>query len=267
MILFRQYFRIHGSGLVSWSGINGLMAWALAATSKPMESGNALGGFMLKLAEKVPPGLRGLFGVAPGLSAIDSLVQAKIGFWMAIALPIYASLLAVSSVGAEVDRRTADFLLALPVGRQQVIISRWWVMVLNSAILALVTWSALCGGLAFYGVSGKYQGYFWVIAEAWLLGVAVGSMAMLVSLRVGDYGQAVKGSLAGAGALWAVDFGMQVASVPRIARAWNPFSYFDPFNILVRGGLLLGDVLVLIFMSQAMLWLSVVTFESKQVET
>ncbi len=265
MTLFKQYFRVQRSGLIIWAGSSGFLAWALAVTAKPLELGGSLASLIEKLADKLPAGIRGLFAMAPGLSPIDSLIQAKLGFWMTLALPIYGCLLAVSAVNREIDRGTADFLLALPVERRQVLVARWGVMALNLGAVALVTWATLSVGLVMNHVIGRFSGYFWMIAQGWLLGLAVGSLAMLGSMWAQGYEQAVKWSLGAVGVLFSVDLGMRVASISRSVRFLNPFSYFDSVEPLLRNSLIWGDAVVLLATSLISLWLAVRVFQSKQI--
>jgi ABC-2 type transport system permease protein len=264
--LFKQYFRTQRSGLVIWAGINGLLGWALAATAKPMETTNALTNFITRIMEKLPESVRALLGIAPGVSAIDNLIQAKIGFWMAIALPIYGCLLAVAAVSKEIDRGTADFLLALPVDRTQVLVARWAVMVANLTVVVVTTWAALSGGLLISGVTGNFRGYFWMIAQAGFVGLAMGSLAMLGAMWAPDYERAVKWSLAAVGVLFSVDLSMEMASMPRMARAFNPFSYFDTVEPLRRSGPMWAEAAALLIISIVALGAAVRVFRSKQIE-
>jgi ABC-2 type transport system permease protein len=264
--LFKQYFRAQRSGLLIWAGFNGFMGWALAATAKPMETASALGNFMTRIMERLPENLRALLGIAPGMSPIDSLIQAKLGFWMAVALPVYGCLLAVAAVSREIDRGTADFLLALPVDRKQVLVTRWEVMAVNLAVVVLTTWSALSGGLVMSGVTGNFRGYFWMIAQAGFVGLAIGSLAMLGSMWAPDYERAMKWSLAAVGVLFSVDLSMKMASMSRLARSFNPFSYFDTLEPLRHSGPMWTDAAALIAVSLAALWAALRVFQSKQIE-
>lgn len=265
-MLFRQYFRVQRTALLIWAGIDGFMGWALGSSAKQAEVGNVLGRFLTDVMDKLPSSIRALVGIAPGISPVDNLVQAKMGFWMAIALPIYGCLLAVAAVSREIDRGTVDFLLALPVDRRQVLIARWEVMAVNLALVALTTWGALTGSLVLGGVAGNYRGYFWMITQAALVGLAFGSLAMLASMWAPDYESAMKRSLGGVLVLFAVDMAMEMAGVPRLARAFNPFSYFSTLEPLLHSGPMVTQAAVLLAISGVSLWLSVRVFRQRQIE-
>ena len=266
MTLFRQYFRVQRTGLLLWAGINGFMGWVLGTTAKQMEATSALSNFMAGVMDKLPNSIKALLGVAPGMSAVDNLIQAKIGFWIGIALPIYGCLMAVAAVSREIDRGTADFLLALPVDRRQVLVARWGVMAANLAVVAVTTWGALTAGLAIGGVAGNYRGYFWMIAQAAFLGLAVGSLALLASMWASDYERAMKRSMAGVLVLFSLDMGMEMAGMPPLARAFNPFSYFSTLEPLLTSGPMIPEAGALLAISAASLWLSVRVFQKRQIE-
>lgn len=266
MILFRQYFRVQRSGLLIWVGINSFLGWALGASVEDMETASALSSFIAKAMERLPSAVRALLGMAPEVSAIDNFIQAKIGFWMAIALPIYGCLMAVAAVSREIDRGTADFLFALPVERQEVILARWSVMVVNLTTVVIATWGSLCVGLSMGGVAGNFRGYFWMISQAGCVGIAIGSLALLASMWAPDYERAIKRALLGVGILFFADIAMEFLSVPRFTRALNPYSYFDTVQPLLRGGPVWEDVAPLAAMSLLALWLSMRTFRTRQIE-
>ncbi|MGE5579386.1 MAG: ABC transporter permease subunit [Bacillota bacterium] len=266
MALFRQYFRVQRTGLLLWAGINGFMGWVLGSSAKQMEAGNVLSDFLTGIIEKLPETIRALMGIVPGLSPVDTLVQGKLGFWMSIALPIYGCLLAVAAVTREIDRGTADFLFALPVKRRQVLIARWSVMVTNVIIVAITTWAALSGGLLAGGVQGNLRGYFWIMIQAALLGVAVGSLALLGSMWSRDYEKAMKRSLGAVLLLFAIDMGMEMAAMPVLVRSLNPYYYFSTLEPLLRSGPMIREAAVLIVVAVVALWASVRVFSQRQIE-
>jgi ABC-type transport system involved in multi-copper enzyme maturation permease subunit len=264
--LFKQYFRVQRTGLLLWAGINGFMGWVLGASAKQMEATNALSNFLTGVMEKLPKSVQALMGFAPGISPVDNLIQGKIGFWMAIALPIYGCLMAVAAVSREIDRGTADFLLALPVDRKQVLVARWEVMALNLTVVAITTWGTLVAGLRIGGVPGNYVGYFWMIAQAVLLGLSMGSLALFASMWASDYEKAMKRSLAAVLVLFSIDIGMEMAGFPRITRAFNPFSYFSTLEPLLRRGPMVPEAITLLAISGVALALSARQFQKKQIE-
>lgn len=261
MILFRQYLRSQRTGLLIWLGAGVLLALALAASSGAMQQSDLIE----RMAPKLPPALRALLGLVPGLSGVDSFVSAKLGVSMGLVLPVYACLLAIAAVTREVDSRRMDFLLALPIERTRLLVARWFGMATDLAVLALGVWAALVIGLKANHISGSYVGYLWMFLQAWFLGLACGSLAMLASVFIDDYGAAVRYVLGGLGVLFSLDLGMKVANVSKLGRAFNPFTYFDAARPIAERHLLWGDAVVLLAASLAAAWLADRAFARKQI--
>ena len=261
MTLFRQHFRGQRTGLLVWLGANIAVTLMVASLGNSASQSQALS----QLVAGLPANIQALFGLSPGLSPVDSFVQAKLGFTIILVFPIYACLLAISAVTREVDRHTADFLLALPIDRARLLLSRWAVMAVNIGILGLGMWVALVAGLKGIGVTGSWWGYFWMVTQAWFLGVAVGSLALLASVWIDDYGAGTKYTLAGVGALFALDLGMRVNPPPWWALIWNPFAHVDSARSIVESRLLLGDAAALVVITALALALAVRFFADKQI--
>lgn len=261
MTLFWQHFRAQRNGFFIWLAASVVTILAVASAAKSMGQSD----LMNKLGQVAPPALQALLGMLPGLSPVDGFIQAKVGAGMAMILPVYACLLAMSAITREVDRSTADFLLTLPVDRTRLLVARWGVMVVNLAILTLSLWVALVAGMKASQVSGSFGGYFWMLAQVWLLAVAVGSLALLLSLWIDDYSLGVKATLAGTGALYVIDLGMRVAGISKWGRSFNPFTYVDAARTVMEGHLPWGDAAVLAAASGLSLWLAVRAFGRKQI--
>lgn len=262
MVLYRQYMRAQRNGMLIWVGAHVLLVLALAATAPAVQSNDLMSRFVSKL----PPALQALTGLIPGLTAIDGFIAAKLGVWMAVVMPIYGCLLAVAAVTREVDNGSMDFLLALPVERGRLLISRWLGMATNLALLAGAVWLTLVVSFKAQGLTGSFGGYFWLMAQTWFLGLALGSLAMLASIWLDDYGNAVKYTLGAVGGLYAIDLGLKIANVAKLWRGFNPFAYLDPALPIMQNHLIWGDALVLTATALISLWLAMRAFRAKEIQ-
>lgn len=261
MTLFWQYFRAQRNALLVWLAVMMLMAVAVGAAAKGIESSN----LMEQLSARLPAGLQALMGVVPGLSVVDSYIDAKLGFMLGLILSAYGCLMAIGAVTREVDRGSVDFLLSLPVERWRLLVARWGVMATNLAIVLLGTWAALVPTLNAQGVVPNTAGYFWMMAQTWFLCVCLGSLTMLGSLWIDEYGTAVKYSLAGLGLLFSIDVALRVANVGKLGRGFNPFAYLEIAQTMLHRHLLWGDALVLLAASMLALWLATRVFARKEI--
>lgn len=262
MILFRQYARLQRTGLIVAAALMAVLVLWLAASAPAVRQED----FMTKLAEKVPTELRSLLGLAPGLSAVDAFIQTKLGLNMVWILSVYACLITVGAVVREVDSGTADFLLALPVDRARLVVARWAVMCANTGVVAATTWVALVAGLRAYGVDGAFAGYFWMLFQAWLVAIAVGSLALWATIRFNDYGAGVKLTLGAVSALVIIDVLLRAVRAPRLVLALSPFAYYDAAQLIATRRPMYGGAAVLLAVSAAAVWMAARGFAAREIE-
>lgn len=261
MTLFRQYFRAQRNALLVWTAAMMLMALAVGTAAKGIEGSNLLE----QLSAKLPAGMQSLMGVVPGLTVVDSYVDAKLGFMLGLVLSAYGCLIAIGAVTREIDRGSVDFLLSLPIERWRLLVARWGVMAVNLGIVLAGVWVALVPSLQAQGIDPNSLGYFWMLIQMWTLCVCLGSLAMLASIWIDEYGTAVKYSLAGVGLLFAIDVALRVANVGKLGRGFNPFAYLEIAQTMLHKHLLWGDAAVLLAVSGAALWLAARAFARKEI--
>ncbi len=259
--LFWQYFRARLPGMLVWVGASVVLALVTAASAPAFVEGGSMSGLMKAL----PSSLQAMMGAPEGLSPLDGYVATQVTKNLAVVVVLYAVLLSLSIVSREVDLHTIDFLLALPTGRKNVLLSRVGVLLVNTAVQSLAIWAFLCADLSAMGLKGSFGGYGLVMFNVWLLAVAMGGTSLLASMWVDDYSLAVKLFLGLAAGSYVLEFVMRAAGVSRIGRFFSPFSYVDPVATLRMGRLGWVDVLVLVGVGLASLAASVRVFERKQI--
>jgi len=259
--LFLQHCRAERTGLLIWAGISSLLAFALSQAASGVVGTNSLAGMLKGL----PQSLQVAFGNIAGLSPLDSYIAIKVGPSVTLLLTIYAVLLALSAVTREVDRRTIDFLLALPVSRRHVLMARASVLVVYTGLVGLLTWAILCTGLTTAGLPSLWVPYGLLILGQWLLAVTVGALVLLVSLWVDDYAIGVKMAMGAVSLGYILEVTLRISGMSRWARAWSPFSYADAAEILRRGTLPWADVSILVVVAAVAIGASLAVFERKQI--
>lgn len=260
MTLFWQQFRAQLTGLLIWLLSGLVLVFALTRTAQ----GAVVGG--VDLFAQLPEEMQRLIGLRPDLSAIDSYVAGKIAPSAVLVLLLYAAVVALSIVTRDVDRRTIDFLLSLPIGRRQVLLARSAVLAVNTGLMGAVLWGACIADLQSQGLLDGATGRYWLIfLGQWLLALAVGALTLLGSLWVDDYSLAIKLFLGLLSGLYFLEMGMKAAGVSRLARLFSPFSYADPAAILAEGRLPTTDLVLLVGVAFAALAASLAVFDRKQI--
>lgn len=261
MTLFWQHFRAYFSGLLIWMGATALLTVAITRAAPAAVIDDATFSAM----QALPEAIRNMLGYQEGLSALDSYIVLKFSSWAALIGGLYAPLLALSIVTREVDRRTIDFLLALPVERARVLLSRVGVMLLNSGLVVLTMWLVLRYDLAAQGLEGSWGGYALMLINTWLLVIAIGSVALLTSIWIDEYSLGVRLWLGGVTGIFFLDLAMKAAGLSRWQRVLSPFSYADGPKVLQTGEIPLIDAVVLIGVTVAAVAASVWAFQRKQI--
>lgn len=262
MTLFLQYFRAQLRGLLLWSFFIGLLVFALAQNAPSLTADGSLE----KLMAQMPPAIQNMMGNPVGLTPIDGFITLELGLWLSLLFSLYGVMLTLGIVTREVDRRTIDFLLSLPVDRRQVMLGRIGVVVLNTALVALFSWLILYGSLTGGDHGADLGGYAKMILSQWLLAMALSGLCLFSSIWIDDFSFGVKAWMGGISTAMFLEFILRAVMTHRWVRFWSPFSYVDAPEIL-RAGLPAADIVILILLAVLGFGLSVPAFERKQITT
>lgn len=261
MTLFWQHFKAQLAGLLIWTGaaVGMMMVMANAAPSF------IANGILEQYLATLPEVLVKMAGLEPGLAPLDGYVAAQVGKSVTLVTPLYAVMLALNVVTREVDRRTIDFLLAMPVRRAEVILARVAVMLTNTGILTAAMGLAMYLAFKSAGLEGNWAAYNLIFFNIWLLGAALGGITLLASLWVDDYGLGVKTALGLVSTAYFLEMVFRALDLSRTARLLSPFSYLDATRILKNGALPVADTLILALVALVTIGLSLPVFERKQI--
>jgi ABC-2 type transport system permease protein len=264
MTLLKQQAKQEWASLLIWGLVLGGLLFFLINLYK------AMGASLVQLEELVrqmPDAMRAVYGGNVSLQTLPGFLQAyALGPWIWIPFLIYTALFAVSITTREVDRRTMEFLLALPVSRWQVITSRWGGMALALLLLALAQFLAIWAGVLSLGEQPEAGRYLLAELNLWLLMLTMGSIMMVIDLFIDDYGRGVGINLGISLGLYVYHITTEQATgLLRQVREALPFAYFDSARILGAGEVPWSDLGILVGISLACLALAVILFQRKQI--
>lgn len=260
MTLFRQYFRTQLSGLLIWAGAAALTMLMMTRSTPTDNSAEA----MQALIGKMPESFKIMFGVTDKLGTVDGFVAIKIAPTITLILCLYAVILALGIVTREIDRRTIDFLLGMPVDRRSVLVARVGVLACNTALVGALMWTIMRVDYGMLGLQGSFERFAQLIFANWLLAMAFGALTLLSSMWIDDYSFGVKLWLGAVAAGYFAELILRAAGLTRWQRFFSPFSYADGTNILTDG-LTVADPLVLIGIIVAAVLAAIPVFERKQI--
>ncbi|HEY3367727.1 MAG TPA: ABC transporter permease subunit [Symbiobacteriaceae bacterium] len=256
MTLFRQFFSAHLKGLLIWIAVAVLMALSGTRSAAMFMNTN--------MWETLPQSVMSMYGNVAGLSPVDIYLTLIIGKGTVLIPTLYAVLMALSIVTREVDRRTVEFLLALPVQRTQVLTARIAVLVVNVTLVAGSIWAVQRFDMAAQGFQGDWGHHGLVFINLWLLSLALGAVTLAASMWIDDYSVGVKLCLGIVVLGFILSMVMRAAGVSGAVSAISPFSYLDIGGVMRSGRIATGDAITLAVALAAGLAVSFWAFNRKQ---
>lgn len=266
-MLMKQHAKSEWVSLLVWSLILGafvfftVLLWNFALTQGMMAD-------LESIMRNIPAALRGALGFESFATLNNWLQFYSVNFAGFMALPIlaYVALFAASMVTREMDRRTMEFLLSLPVSRWQVIVSRWGNLAIALAVLHVAHFVALVLGVLSVGEEPAIGRYLLVELNAALLYLAIGSVMLVVSLLTDDYGRGLVFTFLIGYGLYFLHAGTDGAQgLLGKLHAALPFGLFNAQAILGQGDFPTSDLIGLVLYAVGGLAVSGWLFQRKQI--
>jgi ABC-2 type transport system permease protein len=231
--IFRQELQMHLRSVVSWS----VAILALVLIFGSLYSGFAADAALLnQMMEKFPPQLLAAFG----MTGVDlSTVLGYFGLlflFVQICLAVQAANYGFGLVSIEEREWTADFLLAKPVGRTQILTSKLLAALSALAITDAVVWLSTFGFIGLFTAGKPYEAGSLVlvllsIIPFQLFFLAVGLVISLLVKRIRNVTPYAMG----------LAFGMYLLSAfgdmlgESVLEKLTPFKHFDTGYIVQHG--------------------------------
>jgi ABC-2 type transport system permease protein len=185
--------------------------------------------------------------------------------YMGLVLGAYIIFMAASFAAGEIEQKSSELLLSLPVRRESLILSRFTAMLPFIALIVLAELAAIYSGARYIGedASIKWFGYAMLFMGFFL--VAVGAMALLISTLMSDGRKAALVSLGVLLAMFLVEnIGSMVTSI-EWARKLSLFHYVKLNAIVVSHDVNWMNAGVLLAVAAVCLALAVIVFRQRDI--
>jgi ABC-2 type transport system permease protein len=215
---------------------------------------DSLGGVdqLKEFYEQYPESIRDLFGEAD-FSTIDGWIHIELLSWMPLVLGIYGGIFAAGNVSREIEQRTLDFVLGLPVSRTAFILSRIAAGAVNQAVICALVWLLLVVEVALVGHTPSAGKYALALLSAYLLGIALFFGYVLIATFVDEQARLIGIAIGGTLVLYIATGVLRTADAPAPVRWLSPFEHYQsadiiagntvqvlPFAVLVVGAVVAG---------------------------
>ena len=211
------------------------------------------------------PAIQALIGKAATLTTFEGFLTLFSFSYMGLIVGGYIAFVAASFLAGEIEQKTIDLLLSLPLRRERLVLLRFAVLVPILVLLMLVLFAAVFAGTAVAGLSTSLVWVAYALVYLCLFGLAFGAIAMLISAMLSDGRQAALLSL---GVLFAMYFAETVGStVPGldVVTKLSLFHYVNSSDILVGHTLSAVNAVVLLVVLVVFLALAVLAFRRKEI--
>jgi len=262
MVLLKQQWRADRWTVLTWCVVVAFLTWMASGLYQVLNEVGLLTEFH-NLIRTMPQAFRALFG-GEDLNLFGTFVASiEYNALMAIAFMIFVATYVPGLISKEVDQRSSEFLLSLPVKRSSVLATRWLSMALSLAVITAVQWATL---LIVTGEQAQPVRYLWASINMYLLFLQVGTLLLLVSVFVDDYPRSTA-VCAGLVVLLFFYHGMteEATGLLSAVRKGLPFARFDPDAIIGSGLVPVTDMALLALGTAPILCIAVLAFERKQV--
>ncbi len=266
-MLIAQQWRRQASGLLGWSValFATTLLTLLAVTS--LLAGPSLEQITL-LIEQLPPALRAYMGVTAGEITVNTWVISLVLRTVApLVLTVYTALAALSVLTRDMDQGVADFLLALPLRRERLLLSRFSVVVFNIAILHGTLLLGVLLGTRMIGYEPRWREYALVVLNGYLVQAALASLVLLVTVFLDDYTQGLFAALGMSLGLYFLALTIEPGTKAAGLRWVSFFTYARPNEIMRTGGIPPGDAAILLISFACLLAAAILLFGRKQIST
>jgi ABC-2 type transport system permease protein len=189
--------------------------------------------------EKMPESIKALAGLQdlpPGLGlSLETFVSLEfMSFWAAL-VAIYAVFAAGGIVAREVERGTMDLILAQPLSRTRLVLSKLAVFVTGVGIIALGSFVGMLAGIVLTSERVSLGNTALALFQGWSLVLAVGSYSLLFSCLTLDPRRTLLLSGTITAAFYILNFTAPALKSYTWVGRFSLFHYFAPEPILRTG--------------------------------
>lgn len=263
MVLLKQQWRGDRGNLIGWAVALALLNWFMVSMYRSLIASGMLSDLVTAL-EAMPAVMQAwLAGGTPLITFSGFVAGTLYNGMLPILLAIYVGLYIPGIITRDVDERNIEFLLSLPVRRTAVIVTRFLGFLAGLAGILLIQWASLLVVAARDGDASRY-----LIADLnlFLLFAAVGALILLVSVFVDEQTRGMAVSMAlSLGMFFAHLLTEAATGAAARARKLLPFAHFNPGSIISFGKVAWWDLIGLAIAAAALVCLSIVAFQRKQI--
>lgn len=262
--LFKQAIKDHLGSVLTFAVSLFLYAWLLVAIIPTVLKAK---GFE-ELVKSYP---KAILALAAGTSQVNIFTVEGflsiefLTLWWIIILAGFAIAFTTAIIARETDEGTIEVLLAQPISRSSMVLTRFAALAFYILVLIAVSLASIVLLAAAYDVKLKSANLLPVGFLAFLFVLAISAYTLLLSLVVKGRGKAVVWSVTVLFVFHLVNALSEFNKTVKKFRFLSLFRYYDPYKILRTGHILWRDLTVFALVSVICIALSLLLFRKKDI--
>lgn len=262
--VYGKTLRDRRRGVIGWSiGLTALAAYTSALWPTVRDSAEDLSG----LVERLPEAVRALTNSTFDFTTPEGYLSSQpFGFMVPLLLLIFLIGWGARTVAGEEQDGQLELVLATPVPRRQIVAEKLGAILTGALVVTVVLWLAYTLGDAAVGLGVGAGTLAALVANAALLALTFGTLALAVGCATGSRPLASVVASTAAAATYLLDAFANLVDALEPVTLVSPWRYYDPQGVL-RGSLEAGDVLVLVGLTIAFSVIALLSFERRDIAT
>jgi ABC-type transport system involved in multi-copper enzyme maturation permease subunit len=258
----RQHLREQRLAILVWAAMAALMSVIVAGTAPAMADPRLMKQFIAQLPE---PALNLIGRPDSYTSLLDYYIAFK---WLGI-MPLLGSVFAATSamgiIARDIDRRSADFPLSLPVSRACLLSARFAAQAMGLSVLYFGAFIALSLRLVSQGSDGSFVRYALYFGGCYCVSLAFAAGALLLSLTLRAYGSAARYAVLLTVGAYLLEVLNRLLQGPKVVGWFVLYGFTRTEDAIGLGAFPVGAVSAGLGLAALLLWLSARVFAQKQI--
>jgi len=200
------------------------------------------------------------FGTFDGFLSVEYFNQ----MWVIVMIAFSVSF-ATGAIAAEIEKGTMELLLAQPISRRSILVTRHLLFEMGLLFLIAATLLPIALGAPMVGADLNYTGLLALIVPAFLFFTAIGSVTFMFSTLFNSRGVAIFLSLGLIIFSYALDILARINETISNIHFLSIFYYWDPYRYLHAIDFAWGDIAILAGISLLTTAAAIIWFERRDI--
>lgn len=258
--LMKQQWLTNRISLLIWAAILALLGVTIVATY-PGESNSME---FVKMLKSLPESISAMLGDAAFSGTISGWLQMNLYSIFPLVLSFYTVIFICGIISRELDTRSIEFTLSLPLERWKLICARFLVFVICSSLLVAIVFGALVITFIAYGHEVNILEHMLVFINALAVNIAIGGIVLLLSLLFTDYNRALTVGIGFILTSYLLSIIIQSTGTDNFIKYLSVFYYMDSNSILVDGRIDIKNILIPSLATIGFMGVSNIIFNKKE---